>query len=334
MTMINPNAFRRVLLQGGIPLLPGQETKVSDKFLIGPAYKRIYADVAINYTQSSGTGAIAEALLRLIKQVNLTTSDGENISTKTPGRFLYRLNQWRNGGQGGRLDTFAATSGVYRTLVELPFDEPLVRPSERYRHILNSAFYKSLTFGLFLGNVNDLLASPSGDTFTATMDLYADVMDDLLPQAHWPKDYVQYGLAGQVQALSGQNYVELDKSANLGYKRIITGVMTSGASGVAFDGTPSDSAVSSYSIKPTGDYILQQVSWEGGKSLAMRDGNFPAPLSGLQFYDWIRGPRTLDAVYKMAGQTTFQVQTDVASTSNSPQLAVGFEGVRPLAKQH
>src|SRR3989304_3300692 len=97
----------------GKSLNVGALNVLNEGFPLGEAWLRLILRLNIVLTNTTGTTAISEGELNLLKALTLKTSLGELLYNAVPGRPLYRLDEIKTG-QPGVKDAIAVTAGTYR----------------------------------------------------------------------------------------------------------------------------------------------------------------------------------------------------------------------------
>jgi hypothetical protein len=109
------------------PITLGTKTVFGENLPLGEGWLRLNFRFNNVITIGTGTGAIAESELLIIKNVLIKTSRGETLCD-LPGRALYRLAQFKNN-TAPRKDAMAAASATYRVSFSVEFADPsMLRP--------------------------------------------------------------------------------------------------------------------------------------------------------------------------------------------------------------
>lgn len=248
------------LIQGK-PLVVNNRAGFSDELPCGEGWYRVDVRVGIVVTIGTGTGAISEGELSIIKNVTLKTDRNEYVCNLS-GRALYKIAHAKCGAAPEK-DAIAAASATY--YVNLPIfivDHERLgfpRPEDT---ILDTSRYSSMTLEVTLGTVADLFGTVGTSSITATLDV-----DVVRTKGELPKDKAGNSLANPKgftyfafnPVVDANNTVSilLERAADLLVKRFWLFSVTSGTAGVPFSGTPSNAIVNVFSIKDQSGFVYK-----------------------------------------------------------------------------
>src|SRR5882724_5326172 len=125
----------RALTIGGPTTFQGQD------FPYGEAWLRMILRINVALVVGTGTTALAEALMRVVRAIQFQTDRSEIICNGAPGRLLYKIGVSK-AGTPPDLDTFAAASATYSIMMPIWFADPLMLKPEDT--ILDTRRYNSV----------------------------------------------------------------------------------------------------------------------------------------------------------------------------------------------
>src|SRR2546430_1155575 len=219
---INQNGVTRFSNANGIPL--------------GEGWVRLLLQFNNALTVGTGTGALSDGCLRIIKSFTLRSDKNEFFLNAAPGKFLY-LCAWIKRGTQPILDTVTAATATFRTIVEVWFIDPLQAIPEDT--ILDTRRYSALTLEVTYGGVADFLGTVGTSSMVTTMDLYIDRQRGPIPAKIRPKHYLEYGVRPPVDPNTAL-VLDMERASNLAYKRLYVRTSSAPLVGQPFSGIDSD----------------------------------------------------------------------------------------------
>lgn len=305
-------------------------TTFSPQFPLGEGWLRMMLRFNIAIVIGTGTGAVTEGELMLIKGITLRTDRGQYLCNNVPGRLLYRLSQLKQGTAPVK-SAIAASTATYRVPIDIWFSEPkLLSIEEQHATILDTKRYGALTLDVAMGALSDLYTSVGTATMTLTLDAYVQRFRGLLPAENEPHMYATYGVFAP-QNPNNQTFIDLEKSENLAYKRLLV-MSTSGATaGVPMNGALDDTVISDMDVELTEKFAVQNNLNDVVQRANQVDYSFEAIPAGQHIFSFVDRSRSHATVLASGGQSRLRVNwRNQASLPSNPQVTVGYEGVRPL----
>ena len=242
-------------------LVVGARKGFSDELAVGEGWYRVDVRIGLVVTIGTGSGAISEGELNIIKNVTLRTDRGEYICN-LPGRALYKIAHVKAGAAPDK-DAIAAASATYYVNLPIYIAEHerlgFPRPEDT---ILDTNRYNSLTLEVQLGTVADLFTTVGTSSLTATLDVDVVRTKGPLPvdkagnPLARPLGFQYYDVTPPADA-SQSTQILLQRAADLLVKRYYFFSTTSGTPGIPFSGTPSNAIVNLFSIKDQSGYVYK-----------------------------------------------------------------------------
>lgn len=301
-------------------------------FPYGEGWYRARLRIGLTVVIGTGTGAIAEGELNFIKNILLTTDRGEEV-INAPGREMYK---WGAvfAGSPPRKDAVAAANGTYYVDIPIYFaDQTMDRPEDT---LLDTGRYRSIRLDLTLGTVADLFTSPGTATVTATLDMEVERTRGLTPTEGGPMGIgalpigvVQYSYAPPVDA-SGLTTIDLERSDDLSYKRLMVHSSASGSAGVPFSGANADDVQARSSLRDQTGFIFQERAHEMIQNENKDTYSLESVLAGLEIFDFVKDHSTMSALYSNDRSRFQYTWVNKAGVAAGDIVTVGFQAIRRL----
>lgn len=320
----NTELFQIVRAQA---LTIGGLTRLSREFPLGEGWHKLMARLQLNFTVGTGTTAISEGELGIIKSVRIVTDRGEILYNSVPGRILYRIDQVKTGTAAPK-DAIAASTAVYTVYLNLWHVDPLLHVPED--SILNTARYSSLTFEITMGTVADLLGTPGTSSVTATLDMYVERSRGRLPKPIWPRFFQEIGLIANPVDASVLQTFPLERSADLGYKRLfLFSTAPYVAAGSPVSGPYVNTILNDITVDIDSgnaiDAVLADVVQRENKQFY----SLEAVATGVFALEFLKDRSLKSGVYS-GDKSRLNLKWTNQSLPGSPQVTAAYEAVRPL----
>lgn len=309
----------------GVALTNGNPTRLRGAWPLGEGWYRL--NLRINQTIVIGTGAgpVAEGELLYIKNVLLKTSAGE-ILCNLPGRALYKIAAIKNG-TPPRKDAMAAASATYR--VDLPIfftDDRMKRPEDT---ILDTSRYNDLDLSVTLGTISDLFSAPGTATVTSTLDAEIERTKGALPDKAKPIFHINYDVAATADA-NTQTFIDLERTSDLGYKRLYVHECSGGSAGVPWAGANADDVKNTESITDQNGFIVQDRIHEMVQNSNKNDYSLETVLAGVTVFDFVRDGSINSALYS-GDKSRLQFKwANKAGVAANDIVSCAYEAIRSL----
>lgn len=283
-----------VELARGVPLINASNNPL-DKYVEpdGKVWRRLLLMFRVNFTESAGSGARADALQAIVRGVRFK-SNKESRYDGVPGMLAYLIDLMS--GQPTAIPTaFAASSAIYIFPYSVWFSDPSLAGRQMDATALDTSSRTDLSLNVALGDVTDLLATVSGDSVSVTVDIYADEIQEALP-AGTIRGWRQVAVAtGSPQIPTNQQYITLDRDKTRGLKRVVV-METVSSPGRAFSGVRSNAIINDLDVKDGNGFEFEPTLRDVLQSLNQTAFGYPSILSGVSIVDFIGKAKSNGAV--------------------------------------
>jgi|SRR5882724_1653874 len=310
----------RALTIGGPTTFQGQD------FPYGEAWLRMILRINVALVVGTGTTALAEALMRVVRAIQFQTDRSEIICNGAPGRLLYKIGVSK-AGTPPDLDTFAAASATYSIMMPIWFADPLMLKPEDT--ILDTRRYNSVVLRVTMGTVADLLGTVGTSSITATVDCYIERLKGRLPDEIRPLFYQEYGFRGPVDPTTVLS-LDLERANDLSYKRLyhFAGNTTT-AAGVPFSGDAANAVTSDITLDDGATPPVLNNLFDVMQRQNREDYSLETRLNGWGIIDLVRDGSHQSAVYS-GDRARLQEKWTTGTLGTTPQITVGYEGYRTI----
>jgi hypothetical protein len=282
---------------------------ITDGFPIGPSYRRLFLDLHLALTKSSGTLASAIGDQHYLRSLSFSDDRGNIYVNALQGVPL-----WNRATQiartAGRRTAIAASSATYSTLFCIDFTDPLTSFPDAT--IVDTQDCKAMTLSLSLGAIGDLL-SVSGDTLSVTADCYVDVTK--VPVAPGSVKFIQQLTGSPPVDPNAVTYVDIPKVQNEWLKRLH--FLTSNSAGAyPFSGAPTANVLSKFNFQTQQELEYNQVLVALMNGVNKIDYAEETAITGWHTLDFIKGGALSEAI-DTGAYTTLQLNWSVDTPSTS-----------------
>jgi hypothetical protein len=308
----------------GAALNVSGKTTFSDQLPMGEGWYFMNVRVGLVITIGTGSGAIAEGELLIIKNVYLKTDRGE-IICNLPGRALYKIAIIKTGTTPRKNAIAAATATYYVNLPIYFVDYYLARPEDT---ILDTSRYSSVMLEINLGGVADLFTTVGTSSMTATIDVEVDRSKGLLPAQAKPRFFIEYDVRNPIDA-SVTTEVNLQRSPDLSIKRLYTHECSSGTAGQAWSGANADDVKDIVTVKDqTGD-IVRGRPHEMIQDMNKQDYSLETVPAGVEVIDFVRDRSIHSALYT-GNKSELKYSWTNKTVAAGDNVSVATESIRVL----
>lgn len=320
------SAVKRDNLISGATLNVGNAKAFSPELPMGgEGWYALRLRLYIAVTIGTGSGAIAEGELKLIKKILLRTDRGETM-VNLPGRALYKHNAYM-AGSPGRKDAMAAATATYAVELSIPFaDFKMARPEDT---ILDTRRYQSCELEVTLGTVADLFTTVGSSSIAVTMDVDVERTDKRLVDAASPLYHLQLDYFPPVDASSVTN-IDLLKADGLAYKRLFSHECASGSAGQAFAGTTADDVKDRVTLDNSDGYLEKNRLHESIQNQNKDDAGLESVLAGFEFFDFVKDASIWSAIDSGKVPRLKFAWTNKSGVASGDIVSLGYEALRPL----
>lgn len=277
-------------------------------------------------TIGTGTGALTDALYRLIEKILITTS-ADGISVNAAGRFLYRRAQIQGGGAPPHADAFSAATGTYIWLLPIHFaDELLSIPTKSALDLRRST---EANIEISMGDVSRLLSTVGTSTIDSLkLSLDLEAVDGELDPILQP-EFLPYLVTKSPVDPNSQQRVDLEMAADLAIKRIF--LFGSDNNSAHYQGAADSAVIKDVTIEHSSGFAglnKQRDDMIQRKNVSDYSFDGGSILTGHYIHDYVTSG-DLDDAFITAGLSDLRVSW----TNDIPagkQVHHGIDGVRVL----
>lgn len=252
-------------------------------FPLGEGWMKMLLRFSYVVVIGTGTGAVTEGELLIIKNVLLKTDRGE-VLCNLPGRALFKISIYQTG-QVPRKDAIAAASATYRVTLPIQFaDLRMNRPVDT---ALDTSRYNGISLQITLGGLTDLFTAVGTATLTAALDIEVERTLGKLPPRGKPIMHVSYDYRQPVDANTTTS-IDLERSSDMAVKRLYVHSSTSGSAGVPWSGVNADTIQNVITLKDQNRFIQKErihaMIQDGNKIDALLE----SAIAGVEVFDFVR----------------------------------------------
>jgi len=265
---------------------------INEGFPIGEPYRRLILRLYISLTHGTGATPISEGELSILKGLSLRTSRGWIPYNNVPGRALWYLDALQQETINIKTAVAAATA-IYPVQYNLWFSDPIMmRPDDT---ILDTSMLSRIQMDLNFGGIADLLTTPGTDTIVLTGDLYAERIRGKLPDKIKPKEYREIACPAPVNP-ANVTELNLERSENQAYKRILVHVANSATSGTPFSGTSADTTIAAMGVDSDAGEMFNKINWPVLVALLKGDKAIETAPTGWALFDFCNDKSKMSAI--------------------------------------
>lgn len=317
--------IQRTLVFSGKVINTNGRTQLGTDLPLSNGWYRAMLTIKCAVTIGTGTGAITNGELDIIKNVLIKTDRGETLCD-LPGRALYNIANVLKS-TAPRKDAIAAASATYRVTLPIFFADPtMLRPEDT---ILDTSRYNSIKLEVHYGTVADLFTSVGTSSIAVTADLEIVETDDVLPNEAKPISYISY----ETQPVADPNSVttiNLDRDVNLSYKRAFIHTGSSADAGSPFTGTNDDGVIDTLSLLDQSGFIVKDADYDGLQDDNKTEYSLESVISGLVVLDFVQDKSHQSALWT-GNLSKLQLTWDNdAAVAANDQVSVVTESIRKL----
>ncbi len=309
----------------GAALTKSGTTVFRDQFPLGQGWYVLDLIFHFALTVGTGTGAIVEGTLNILKNIQLKT-DIDGLCVNVPGRALYRMAQYFNH-TAPILTTLAATDGTYHVHIPLTFCLPFMKRPED--SLLDTARYRGVELYITLGNETDLLTTPGTAAVVSTVDINIVHTAELLAAKARPIVYPYYSFYAPVNP-ANQTYIEIEKSPDFALGSAFLFAANSATAGVPFNGTASDNTLKTLQLETQAEHLVRAVPAIALQARAKLDRHLETWPTGWYVMDFLKDGSVMSAI--ATGDKSKLQLNWVNDTLSTSQVTAAVHGFRQLKK--
>jgi hypothetical protein len=301
----------------------------SAEFPMGRIWNRMILRFTMVLANTTGTGALTDALLRIVENILIETSRDGNVAN-VPGRFFHRRAQVVNGGTPPVLDAFAVTAGTYRWQIIIDFADPRMQiPSWS---ALDTRRYKSVSLSLSMGGVSRLM-SAVGDSSITSLKLSVDLeMPKGMLHPNLAPKFLPYFKSKPGVDPNVRQALDLDVADDLAVKRLF--LLTTDSNSAPWQGGADSAVLNKISIEDDNGFLgVQGVKDDMIQRSNVLDYSIDggALITGLYVVDYVTTGDIDDAVLT-AGKSKYEVNwtNDVPAGKFVHSAIDAVRGLKPI----
>ena len=302
------------------------KTTISDEFPVGEGWFQLNLRFNIVVTIGTGSGAINEGELALLKNIFFKTDRGENICN-LPGRALYKIGAIKAGSPPTK-DAIAAASATYTVTVPIYFtDKSMMREEDT---ILDTSRYSALQLETQIGTVADLFSTVGTSSITVSLDCDVVRVKGLLPKEAKPVATIYYDVRPSVDT-STATLLMVERAADLFYKRFYLHTATSAVAGSPFSGINANTVIDRLDLRDQSGFIVKDRIFDMIQKFNKDEYSLESVLTGIAVLDFVKD-KSIQSALASAGKPLLQftwVNGSGGGVANA-NVSLACEGIRAL----
>lgn len=300
-------------------------TVLGRQFPMGMGWYKLNLRFNLAVTVGTGTGAIAEGELLIVKNILLKTDRGETL-VNLPGRALYKIAAIKTGSPP-RKSAIAAATATYNVELPIYFTDPTM--FRAVDTILDTARYNSITLDITMGGVADLFTTVGTSTVAVTVDAEITQQNGLLPPEALPLVYRTYDMVPPVDA-SNRTSIDVERSIDLAIARMYVHCSASSSAGTPFGGTNADDVMNVVSLSDQARFIMQNRLYPMIQSENKNVYALETALAGITVYDFVEDGSINSALVTGVLAKLQLSWSNLAGVAANDIVTLAYEGVRKL----
>jgi len=296
----------------------------------GQGWYMLWLRFKIALTVGTGTGAISEGELAIIKAVTLRSSNNDYLINGVCGRPLYDLGRYQSE-RAPRKDAIAAATASYYVYIPVYFADPrLFRPEVT---MVDTGQYESMTLDVTMGGVADLLTTVGTSSVILTLTAQVERTLGRLLEHQLPSRLLSIVQTAPID-LSTTGVLRVPRADQVRIKRMLIYSGGVGVANTAFSGTPSDAIVSTVELYDGIGYPLKKQDFQILSERVAIDNALETRPVGRALVDWMQRDEngSLWSSFDTTGLPALDLNmTILAGAPATPIVSVALETVRPLA---
>jgi hypothetical protein len=311
----------------GLALTLGNTNRFSKELPLGEGWHRLILRFNHALTIGSGTTAIAEGGLQLVRGITLKSDRGERFVDNVPARLLYRIDQQKSGTLA-LLTAWAASTATYYAVLNLWFVDPLAKFPMDY--VIDSARYSTMTLEITMGTLADALGTVGSASLVSTVDIYLERQRGPIPPRVRPKSYKEYGVRVPVDP-NTLTEILAERASNLAYLRWFVWAASAPVVGVPWSGVADDATISDLTVDHDGGRPFETCLASIMRQINKVEFQEETVLVGFHTLDFSRDGSMQSALYSGDKSRLSLKLTNLVGLPSPAQVALGYEAFRPLA---
>jgi len=296
----------------------------------GQGWYLIWLRFKLAVTIGTGTGAISEGELAIIKSVTLRTSNNDYPINGVAGKPLYGLGRYLSS-RPPRKDAIAAATASYYVYIPVFFaDDKLFRPEDT---MIDTGRYESMTLEVTMGGVADLFTTVGTSTVALTLSLQVERTVGRLLEHQLPSRLLSITQAAPID-LATTGVLRVPRADQTRIKRLLIYAGGVGVANTAFSGTPSDAIINTIELYDGIGYPLKKQDFQLLAERNAVDAKVATRPVGYGMLDFmVRDENgSLWASFDTSKLPALDLNlTLLGGAPATPTVSIAMETVRPLA---
>jgi len=315
--------FNQVSLNNASPTILGGAAP----FPFGQIYKTMFLEFYLTLANTTGTGAIAEGELSIVKNILIKT-DKHDILVNASGRSLfYRARKVMR--TTPYKDAIAVTAKTYKISIPIHFsNKQLRRPDDTG---LDTAGVSSLDLQVTMGDVGDLLGSVGDAVVTCKLNVTVEKTLYGADASNMPIMQSYIVDLPPVDTASLQ-YFELEKTMSLGLLDIMAFTTDAALAGSKFSGTPANDVVASWNFEDNIRQVFQNITGDNIQFDNKDEYELETLPTGQYIFTFAKD-KSVWSAYPVGGKSRVQLNWINGANVTTPlQVTALIDGVKTLNK--
>jgi len=298
-------------------------TILRDAWPLAEGWYTMLITLKIVLTNTTGTTAISEGFLNLIKDIMLKT-DRDGIIFKANGRQLIRRAQ-KVLGTLPQFDTTTVTAGTYYIHLPIHFANPSAqRPEDT---ILNTARYKNIELHITAGNVADIMTTVGDSAVTLTADISLVRTQFPVDQMNAPI-FLPYLMGLPPVDPAVQQYIDIEKNLDMAIIDLSLFTTNSATAGVPCSGTPTDTVLNLITLYDNFNMPFRNIPFNQLQKDNKHQFQLESFIAGMAILDFAPNDSNF-AGYMTGDKAVLQAQWTNGTLSTS-QVTAFIDGLKRI----
>ena len=319
--------IRQVVVSDMAVNLNAMTPPIKESWPLGEGWYKIKLVFKNTIVIGTGTGAIANGLARIIKNIKLRTSADGVLMDASGVSFQRRLERQIH--TALKQTTLAASNGVYNFCLDIMFYNPTFRRPED--SLLNTSRYKSVELAITYGGLADLFTSVGTATLATALDVYIYKSEFNVTASNAP-NFLPYFVEMPTKLFQAADaYIDLEKDEELVVTQLIVGMTdNTGSAGIPFSGAETTVETSIWSIEDNSHpFLFDRLSMAALMSDTKTLGELETPGAGIMIFNMIDDNSAFSA-YTTGDKSKFRIKWDRNGSVATNLITVCVDGLKYL----
>jgi len=321
--VVNKQAIWKHNVYNNVAINKGSITVLRDAWPLSDGWYMMMLTLKIVLTNTTGTTAISEGFVNLLKDIMLKT-DYDGIIFKGNGRQLIRRAQ-KLIGTLPFFDTTTVTAGTYYVHLPIHFANPTAqRPEDT---ILNTARYKNIELHITAGNVADIMSSVGDSAITLTMDISIQKTQGPIDASNAPI-FLPYLMGLPPVNPASQQYIDIEKNLDMALLDLMLYTTNSATAGVPTSGTPASNVLKNVTLYDNFNMPFRNIPFDQLCKDNKHQFSLENAITGVAIMDFAPNDSNFSG-YTTGDKSVLQVQWENDTLSTS-QVTAFIDGLKRM----